>query len=137
MFGGLKIYTAHLKPEHPAPYETAMFVQEGFNWMAFAFGGMWALFSRLWLLALVFMLVNIALATLVEMEVVSYGVSAAYQLAFQLWVGFNANDWLRAKLKKQGYITDALITGADKLAAEQRFFERHARELRMGVAHAS
>jgi len=51
--------------------------------------------------------------------------TAIVQMAMNVLIGFHANDWLRAKLKKRGYIT-ADITAADsKLRAEQRYFERH------------
>ena len=131
IFGGLKIYTAHIKPERSEPYETAVFVQEGFNLMSFIFGGLWALFNRLWWLAGAFLIMNLGMAAMIEFDIVSYSVTVMYQLAFQIWVAFNANDFLRHRLKKKGYIIDSIVTGPDKLAAEQRFFEHHARQLKL------
>jgi len=125
MFGKIKIYTVHIKPGTPNPYEKPVFVREGFTIFAFAFTLFWALYHRLWKASLIILLANLLLMALLRNHLLSADSTAIVQLAMNVLIGFHANDWLRAKLKKRGYIT-ADITAADsKLRAEQRYFERY------------
>lgn len=124
MFHGMKIYTVHVRPDTQQAQEKPIFLREGFNWMAFFFGGFWALYHRLWWYAAVIVFVNIALGLIAKEGILSRDAMMAVQLGFQAIVGFYANDWLRAKLEKRGYVF-ADVTAADsELRAEQRYFER-------------
>jgi hypothetical protein len=47
------------------------------------------------------------------------------QIAINVWVGIEGNDWLRDKLKRQGYIVADIVTGDSDTVAELRFYERY------------
>lgn len=122
---GLRIYTVHIKPDSKDPYQHPEFVQEGFNLYAFLFGGLWMLYNRLWWSALCIILFNAGLSE-VALRYGFHPMSVlAIQLGFQALIGFHANDLLRVALKKRGYIVADIVTGDNKMRAEQRFFERH------------
>jgi hypothetical protein len=50
---------------------------------------------------------------------------ALVQLALNLMIGFHANDWLRARLSRRGYIMADISAADTLLRAEQRYFERY------------
>lgn len=117
----LRVYTVHIDPSLPHPYEEAEFVEEGFNWKAFIFGGFWALYHKMWLPALGVFAVDALLLFLINGGVVGM----TMQLGWHLIVGYLANDWLRDYFKKHGFITADVVTGDSLLRAEQRFFDRY------------
>ncbi len=123
MFNRLHIYSVHRKPGSATP-EEVRFVKEGFSFPAFFLMVVWLLYQRLWLAAAGVFAVQLALYAL-KAEHVLHPISIGMaQLGVQAVVGFTANDWLRARLKRQGYITADIVTGDSKLRAEQRYFER-------------
>lgn len=133
LFSRLHIYTVHVKPgKNASQAEQIRFVAEGFNWMAFLFSTLWALYHRLWLMAGFIIAANILLALGVERAGLDMLSLSVLQLGLQVWVGFHGNDFLRARLKRDGYITYAIVSGENKMRAEQRFFDRHAELLAHG-----
>ena len=125
MLGRMKIYTVHLRPDLPKPYEAPVFVREGFHWPAFLFTFLWALYQRLWAFAALILLAYGVIFGLGEALSLSEPSLAALQFAIQLLVGFSANDWLRRRLKKRGYVLADITTGEGLLGAQQRFLERY------------
>jgi len=81
-------------------------VKRGFSWPAFFFGVFWALYKRMWLVALalfgVAILFSIVDQAVAESNLLLMAVSI-FSIGFSIWVGFNANDWVRNHLIKQGY----------------------------------
>lgn len=125
MFHGMKIYTVHVQPDRLKAKEHPIFVREGFNWMAFLFTFLWAFYHRMWLVGFAILgasLVAQAVATGVGLSEPSV---TALQFGIQILVGMQANDWLRAKLQKQGYIVADISSGDSLLSAQQRYFERY------------
>lgn len=124
----LHIYTVHINPALPQPYEHAVFIEERFNWKAFIFAGFWAAYYRLWLPLLAIILFGGAMFYLSgradDMGINHYGV-VSLELGVHILIGYFANDWRRAKLKQQGYITADIVTGDSLIRAEQRFFDRY------------
>lgn len=125
MFGMMRIYTVHIDPAEPSASQKPTFIREGFNWIAFLLGGLWALYHRLWLPLVLILAFNGALMTLRKEHLISMAGIATMQFGFNIFVGLQANDWLRAKLARRGFLM-ADVTAADsKLRAEQRYFERY------------
>jgi hypothetical protein len=122
---GLKIYTVHVKPGETLAHEKPVFVREGFNILAFALTGFWALYQRLWVHGLLIILFNGILMLLNQEQVLSQTGMTIIQLGFNLLIGFHANDWRRVGLTRRGYIVADIVTGDSLLRAEQRYFERH------------
>jgi hypothetical protein len=119
------IYTVHINPSLREPYEKAVFIEEGFSWMAFFFTGLWALYNRLWWWALGIFIFNATMLQLVDSSALTHTGIFIVQLSAQILIGSYAHDWQRAKLRKRGYIIADIVTGDSLLGAEQRFFDRY------------
>ena len=117
----LRVYTVHVDPSLPHPYEEAEFIEEGLNVKAFLFGFLWTLYHRMWWPSIVVFCVNLMIAFLMAGTLAG----AAAECGWNLIIGFLANDWLREELKKRGYIIADIVTGDSLLRAEQRFFDRY------------
>lgn len=120
----LHVYTVHINPSLPHPYEEAQFVEEGFSWKAFMFTAIWALCNRLWLFSFVILAVNLLILTIPLHAVNAAGILFIV-LAWNMIIGHMGNDFVRKKLKKDGFITADIVTGDSLLRAEQRFFDRY------------
>jgi len=127
----VKIYTFYLKPGE-TPLEAAIAVPERFSFAAFLFGFLWALYRRLWLIAMVIAGFQLGLPFVAEELGLNPAFGSAALLAFAIYVGCSANDWRREKLEHNGYVLAGIAVGRDLEEAERRFFdsvhERHASE---------
>lgn len=125
MFGNrLNLYTVHVKPEDAGSEKLPVFVSEGFSLYAFIMTGFWLLYHKIWLPLVWVLMFNVALGFLMEFQVIHPTSSVLLSLVFQLWIGFEANDWRRARLKKEGYVMHAMVSGTSEMQAEQRYFDR-------------
>lgn len=124
-FGGVKIYTVHVKQgDYRAP-QRPVFVREGFNWGAFVFSGFWTLYHRMWLHTLLIFAFNVFIIALAKYHLFSHESGAVIRLGAQVMIGFWANDWLRSTLARRGYVFTDITASDSKLRAEQRYFERY------------
>ena len=98
-------------------------VKEGFCWPAFFFGVLWALANGLWLVALLLAGAAAALILVLSLAGVDPLTATAAWLAFALIVGFDANDWRRAKLARQGLRFSGVIAAPGRDAALRRWFD--------------
>lgn len=129
----LKLYTVHQRTWSDAPDRDAVFVREGFSWGAFFFSFAWALWHRMWFAAVAMLALVLAVAALGEVLEVDDGLLEALALAIGVWIGFEANDWRRAALKRRGYAEAGVVAAPAPELAEHRFFERHARARSSGA----
>jgi len=120
----MKIYTVHIKPGMEQAMQKPVFVREGFNFYAFFFVLLWALYQRLWMVALLLAACNALLLFMFKDHVFNLASLGALNLGFHFLVGCWANDWLRARLARRGYILADISAGDNRLRAEQRYFER-------------
>lgn len=116
----MAVYTVHRKPD--APSDNVTMVPEGFNFSAFLFTVLWALWNRLWVLACVIAVVLVAVATLPIYFGLSAALAAVMQLAASLLFGFEANDLSRFALARSGYERIAMVSGSSLAEAELRYF---------------
>jgi len=124
IFNPMKIYTVHVKPGLENAGQQPVFVGEGFNFFAFVFTFLWALYQRLWVPALLIFGVDFLLLSMNQHHILNHLSLAAIDLGFHILVGFWANDWLRTRLARRGYILADVTAGDNRLRAEQRYFER-------------
>lgn len=125
MFHHMKLYTVHVRPDEPASHQKPVFVREGFNIFAFVLTVFWALYQRLWLQAAVLLAINIALISMRLHHTLNPLSMIILQLGYQSVIGFSANDWVRHRLARKGYIMTDVSAGDSLLRAEQRYFERY------------
>jgi hypothetical protein len=123
----MRAYTVHLRRQGLDPDRDIVLVKEGFCWPALLFSVLWALWCRLWWVALGLLVVEVALSgagTLLGLDPLS---EAAISLGFAVIVGFVANDLKRWTLRRQGFAEAAVIIASDRDAAERRFYDHNPR----------
>ena len=124
MFHRLKLYTIHTRPGGDATLERPLFLREGFNWFAFLFTFLWAFYHRLWRFGGAILLANLSLVLFSRTGLLGEATLPVVQFGLQIIVGFMANDALRARLRREGYLFQDIAGGDSLLAAEQRYFDR-------------
>jgi hypothetical protein len=123
-FSKTRIYTVHINPSKAHPVEKAIFVREGFSFMAFLLGVVWALYHRMWWEAAFIVVIMSLFGAAEELKWLDKQSLLVLQFAFNLIVGFQANDWQRGALSRRGYIMSDIVVSDDKLRAQQRYFDR-------------
>ncbi len=119
----MRLYTVHLRRRGPDAESDLVLIKEGFCWPAFFLVPLWALWHRLWLVAVVLFAADLALggaALLLRVDAVSQG---AVTVGFAAVVGFVANDLRRRALKRRRFTLAAVVSAAGREAAERRFLD--------------
>ncbi|MEK6745786.1 MAG: DUF2628 domain-containing protein [Pseudomonadota bacterium] len=119
-----QIYTVHIDPSKPNSVENAVFIREGFNFFAFIFGILWALYHRIWLVAVGLIIISGLFAFSEEAKLLDKMSLAILQVAVQAIIGFYGNDWRRWTLARRGYIMSDVVVSDNELRAQQRYFDR-------------
>ena len=121
----MRVYTYYMKPGRTAVAD-AVAVREGFSWAALLFGFAWALYRRLWLVAIVLAALPAVfyhLASSLPGSGLATVAVALYGL-FALFAAFSANDLRREKLERRGHVLAGIAVGRSLAEADLRFFER-------------
>ena len=105
----MRVYTVHLRRQGLDPDRDIMLVKEGFCWPALLFSILWALWCRLWWVALGLLVVEVALSGAVALLGLAPLSEVAISLGFAVIVGFGANDLKRWTLRRQGFVEVAVV----------------------------
>lgn len=119
MFFKPKIYSVYTKPDENDAYGKTVFVKEGFNIFAFIFGGLWALFNRIWLIAilLIFISASLEISGKVQLSIIS--------MLLSLWFGFEAHNFKTAKLLRKNFQLKDVVIAKNLTEAQQKYFEKN------------
>lgn len=131
---GLKVYTVHIrqKPLKNGDPDIVL-VPEGFSVWAFLFQFVWALFHRLWLVAVIMLLISGMMEWAFRFAVGDV-TALACQLGLGILIGAEAQNLRRWTLQRRGYRLDAVVIGETLDEAELRYFEQNPEKM---TAHAS
>ncbi len=121
----MKLYTVHVRPGETAADISPVFIKEGFCLPAFIIPLPWALYQRLWLVAAGLVAYAVLLSMLTGAHVIGQLSAVLLHLAMNAALGFHANDFLRARLARRGYILSDVTAADSYLRAQQRYFERY------------
>ncbi len=121
----MRIYTVHDRLDSVGDDGIAVVVKEGFNWPAFLFTGLWALWHRLWRLFVIMAVLFAALEGAIYFAGADPATAAAAGLAYGLIIGFGANDWRRAGLARRGWRQAGVVAAADADTALRRHYDLH------------
>ncbi len=119
----MRVYTVHVHRRRRDPDRNVVLVKEGFCWPAFFFSAIWAIWKGLWLVAVLFVVLEIALGLVFDVFLIDPLTQAALALLLSLAIGFFANDLRRWTLTRRGFRDGGVVVGRDLLAAERRLFE--------------
>lgn len=122
----MHIYTIH---EHP--YGTVgavrkldlnlIFVREGFSWFAFFLLPIWALWHRLWLVAISLVFVSVLVTLIVVFAGFSAWFGGLLGFGLMLLVGFEANDLRRWTMKHRSWNLRGVVVGRGRDDAVLRY----------------
>ncbi len=119
-----KIYTVHINLNQEHAVEKAIFVREGFNFMAFIFGIAWALYHKMWFYSFIIGITMTLLGAANEQNWLQDDTILVLNTALNVIIGLWANDLRRNHLANKGYIISDIVVSDNELAAQQRYFER-------------
>lgn len=115
----MRIYTVHYRPA--AADDDLVLVKEGFCWPAFLFTTLWALWHRLWVVALGLAAVTAVIGVGGALLGLGPVADAALSLGATLLVGFVANDLRRWTLMRRGFSDEGVVVGDGEDSALRRF----------------
>lgn len=127
----MALYTVHVPGDGRDPLARAdrtVFVREGFNARAFAFGWLFLLWHGIWGALAVWLVLGGALAALWWFVHVSPGTIVSLVLLMHLFVGIEGNDLRRWSLGRRGFGFLDVVSGSRPDEAEYSFFVRQPEE---------
>lgn len=120
----MRVYTAHMRRSADARANDLRLIKEGFSWPAFLFTVLWAVWCRLWGVAVALVLLEIVLALGLAWLDSGPITETIAMVAVSLLLGLYGNDLKRWYARRQGYLPVAVVTAPDADAATQRLFDR-------------
>ena len=133
----MAVYTVHEPPlkgdeTEPNP-ERFEFVRDGFYFWAFLLAPLWMLRHRLWLVLVLYILVNAALHIGLSLAGTTGFVRAGLAFLVALLVGIEAASLRRWTLNRRGWQQVGVVVGDDFEAAERRFFDAWVKDHGLGA----
>ena len=119
----MRVYTVHLRTGAGLPDADAVLVKEGFCWPAFFVGILWALWHRMWLTAILFLVAMVAVEAVAQLFALDSTTGTALSLAVALLIGSGANDLRRRALHRRGYDLAGIVAATTEDAAARRWFD--------------
>lgn len=120
-------FTVHEPPNPPADRvkraEQLVFVKDGFSLAALLFGPLWLLFNRMWAALLAYLVVAIALGTVLELLKVPSLWASLAGFALNLLLALEADSIRRWTLARRGWRFIGSVVGRNTAECERRFFE--------------
>lgn len=123
----MKTFTVHLRRGGLDPDRDIAVIKEGFCWPAVAFSVIWAVWHRLWLVALGFLAAELLLSAALAFLGADRKTEIVLSLGLAVVIGLVANDLRRWSIERNGFIQSDVVAGSDAAAAERRFYERNPR----------
>ncbi|MDR3462083.1 MAG: DUF2628 domain-containing protein [Beijerinckiaceae bacterium] len=118
----MALYIAQARGRDETSLEHASILRDGFSWAALIFGPFWLLYRRLWLAALIWIVLESAFILFV-LPHVAPNAAALVDVLAHCFLGFEGQRLRIAKASRDAAITE-IIEGRDWEEAEARFFQR-------------
>lgn len=119
----MRVYTVHLRRHGLDAERDLVLVKEGFCWPAFIAGVLWALWHRLWLLALALVVAAGAINGIVYLLGADPFTGGVLSFALAVAVGWIANDMRRRGLEGKGFAFVGVVTAGNDDDAVRRFLD--------------
>ncbi len=129
----MRIYSVHMRRQSLDPDRDMVLVKEGFSWPALFFSVFWALWCRLWWVALGLVVVNVVVSAVLTVLGADPVSEAAISFGMAILFALLANDLKRWTLARRGFRQVGVVAATNAETAEHRFFDLHperAAELR-------
>ena len=103
----MDFYTIHIKNGNKN--EEPIAIKEGFNWYSLIFNFFWPIYNRIWLLAVVYVVIQIIYAMTQSFLIDTINIKVIVLFTYIL-LAFHANDFYRHSLKLKGYkLVDVIL----------------------------
>ncbi len=119
----MKVYTVHMRRHGLDLDRDLVLVAEGFSWGAFFLSLFWALWNRLWWVALALVVLSVALDGLIWLIGADPATATLMGFALAALTGMLANDLRRWSLGLQGFADCGVVVGQNADAALARFLD--------------
>jgi signal transduction histidine kinase len=120
----MKLFTV-LEPPDGKP-ERVAFVPEAFSWGALVFTVLWALWHRMWVVAVLLFALSAVLTVGTNLELLGPGLAALVNFGISLLFAFEARALQVKSLERVGFRRRALIQASNREAAELAYFAGRA-----------
>jgi hypothetical protein len=125
----MKSFYVLTAPAAGDPDRDTVFIRDGFSWLAFLFPLPWLLFRRLWLAAIVAVLlygISIFLAETYRLD----ALPVAFSFLLSLWVALEGGEARVRKLEGTGWQVDRVMAACSVTDAEEIYFSGKAASTR-------
>ena len=119
----MRVYTVHLHRPLLEPERDVVLIKEGFSWPACLFSVLWALWHRLWLVALGLIAVQAVISGIAAAVGLDPAGDLVLSLGLAVIVGFVAGDLRRWTLSRAGFVEAGVVAGENAASAERRFYD--------------
>jgi len=123
MFGNINLYKVYIDKDAANPIDEAIFIKDGFSFLAFIFNVFWAAFYRLWGVVLIYIFFISAVTALEIYGFVNLEMSTVLRLGFTIWFAFEAVEWRSEDLERKGYTLYDVVSGKNEQDAQRRFLD--------------
>ena len=117
----MDFYTIHTKNEQTS--QEAIAVKEGFNWYNLIFNFFWALYKQTWILATIYIALQILLICLTYFDISPLIVRTLTMITY-IMIAFQANDFYRYSLKLKGYKFKDIVLAKSSSHAIYNFLKK-------------
>ena len=114
----MRIYTVY---ESSDLMSNVIPIKEGFNWIAFIFSFLWAIYNRLWIWAVFIVVANVCLVWFLSLSRGDLAVQTTVFFGLTLIIGWMSNDVKRKSLVKRGFKEAAILLADGKKTAIARY----------------
>jgi len=114
-------YNDNLNEENISLDEHYIFLEDKFSWSAAIFTGLWALYNKNYLFAIITLSLNIIMGIVFKNHLALYSASSAL---IMLLYGLFAYDIMVFKLTKSSYIMTDIIAASNEEKAKYKFFKK-------------
>ena len=122
----MRSYTVHRRRRtlgNPnAEADATVFVREGFSWLALLSPMLWALYHRLWLVLLGFVVVVLVVNLVITAAGFPNVVNTIVSVAIHVLFAAEAQDFRRWTLTRRGYDVTSVVVAKNRDEAETRYF---------------
>lgn len=119
----MRVYTVHLRRHGLDPDNDIVLVAEGFCWSAFILSLIWALWHRMWWVALGLAAVSVVVNGLIYMLGMDAFTGYFSSIGVAVLTGLVANDLRRWTLARAGFLDSGVALGDNQDEALARFLD--------------
>jgi len=109
-------------PDREGADEKAVFIRDGFSFLALIFPFFWLLWYRLWFAAILLLAVSVGLAATIDALPQWWLVSFTASILLSFYVALEGNSWRIAKKERQDWRLDAIVEAQNVATAEDIYF---------------